>query len=91
VRSTPQLPLATPKVDPEKIIRQGKTSQEGSSAAIPSDSGNFLNPSLTNLVDASHFPITPSVGASRSLNFGSFTADFPSPSIGLEGFDTPVY
>jgi hypothetical protein len=89
-RSTPQLPLATPEADPEKIIRRRKILQEGTSTAIPGDSGNFHNPPLTTPVVVSHFPITPSVGASRSLNFGSFPAGFPSPSFGVEGFDTPI-
>jgi hypothetical protein len=28
-RSTPQLPLATPEADPERIIKKGNLSQEG--------------------------------------------------------------
>jgi hypothetical protein len=91
-RSTPQLPLATPEADPEKIIRKGKTSQEGTSTVVPGDSGNLHNPSLKTPVVASNSPIIPSVGVSRILNFGSFPVDFSPPSLGLEGeiFDTPV-
>jgi hypothetical protein len=89
-RSTPQLPLATPEADPEKIIRKGKAPREGTSTAVLGDSGNFHNPSLKTPVAASHSPIIPSVGVSRNLNFGSFPVDFSPPSLGLEGeiFDT---
>jgi hypothetical protein len=83
-RSTPQLPLVTPEADPEKIIRRQKTLQEGTSTVEPGDSGNFHYSPIATPVVVSHFPITPSVGASRSLNFGSFPVDFPSPS-----FTTP--
>jgi hypothetical protein len=84
MRSTPQLPLVTPEVDPEKIIRRQKTLQEGTSTVEPGDSGNFHYSPIETPVAVSHFPITPSVGASRSLNFGSFPTDYPSPS-----FTTP--
>jgi hypothetical protein len=89
--STPQLPLATPKVDPEKIIRKGKAPQEGPSAIIPCDFSNFHNP-LETPVSASHSPIIPSIGVSINLNFGSFSTIFSPPSINLEGeiFDTPL-
>jgi hypothetical protein len=83
-RSTPQLPLATPEADPEKVIRRQKILQEGTSAAEPGISDDFHHPPIATPVVVSHFPITPSVGASRSLNFGSFSIDFPSPS-----FTTP--
>jgi hypothetical protein len=43
-RSTPQLPLATPKADPEKIIRKGTTLQESSSTIEPSISDDFHYP-----------------------------------------------
>jgi hypothetical protein len=43
MRSHPQLPLTMPGADPEKIIRKGKTPQEGTSASEPGDSGNFHN------------------------------------------------
>jgi hypothetical protein len=45
---------------------------------------------LTTPVVVSHFPITSSIGSSRSLIFGSFPAHFPSPSFGVEDFDTPI-
>jgi hypothetical protein len=79
-RSTPQLPLATPEVDLEKIIRRQRTLQEGSFTAEPSDSGNFHSSPIAFPVVVSHFPVTPSVGASKNLNFGSVPVDFPSPS-----------
>jgi hypothetical protein len=81
MRSTPQLPLATPEADPEKIIRKGKTPQEGTSTVVPGDSGNFLNPSLKTPVVSSNSPVIPSVGVPRSLNFGSFPVDFSPPSL----------
>jgi hypothetical protein len=90
MRSTPQLPLATPEADPEKIIRRRKTPQEGTSIVEPGDSGNFQKPSLETLEVASHSPIIPSVGVSRNLNFGIFPVVFTPPSLGLESFDTPV-
>jgi hypothetical protein len=91
-RSTPQLPLETPEADPEKIIRKGKTPQEGISTIVPGDFGNFHNPPSKTPVVASNSLIIPSAGVSRSLNFGSFPVDFSSPSLGLEGesFETPV-
>jgi hypothetical protein len=91
-RSTPQLPLATPEADPEKIIRKGKTPQEGIATVVSSDSGNLLNPYLKTPIVAFDSPIIPSAGVPRSLNFGSFHVDFSPPSLGLEGeiFDTLV-
>jgi hypothetical protein len=79
-RSTPQLPLATPEADPEKVIRRRNILQEGTSTAEPGISDDFHHPPIATPVVVSHFPITPSVGASRSLNFGSFPVDFPSPN-----------
>jgi hypothetical protein len=45
-RSTPQLPLATPEADPEKIIRKGKALREGDSTVEPGISDDFHDPSL---------------------------------------------
>jgi hypothetical protein len=56
------LPLATPEDDPEKIIRKGNTSQEGTSIVVSGDSGNLYNPSLKTPVATSNSPIIPSVG-----------------------------
>jgi hypothetical protein len=90
--SHPQLPLATPEADPQKIIRRGKTPQEGTSATELGDSGNFQHPSSETPLVVSHTPILSPVGVSRALNFGSFPVDFSSPGLGLEGesFDTPI-
>jgi len=91
-RSNPQLPLATPEFDLEKIIRNKRTPREGTSTTLPDISGNFHNPSLETQVSPSHSHVIPYVGVSRSLRFGSVPVDFSPPSLGLEGetFDTHV-
>ena len=91
-RSTPQFPLATPKAEPEKIIRKINTPQEGTSTIVPGIFGNFHNPSLKTPVVSSHSYIIPSVGVSKNLNFESLPTVFSPPSLGLEGerFDTPI-
>jgi hypothetical protein len=43
-RSTPQLPLATPEADPEKIIRKGKALREYTSSVEPGISDDFQSP-----------------------------------------------
>jgi hypothetical protein len=92
MRYHPQLPLAMPKTDPKKIIRKGKTPQEGTSTAEPGDSGNFHHPPSETPLAASYTPIISSIRVSRALNFGSFPVVFSSPGLGLEGesFDTTV-
>jgi hypothetical protein len=85
MRYHPQLPLATPKVDPNKIIREGKTPQEGTSAIEPGDFGNFHDPPYETPLASSHTPIISSVGVSRALNFGNFPIFFSSPGVDLEG------
>jgi hypothetical protein len=84
-RSTPQLPLATPEADPEKIVRKGKALREGTSTVEPGISDNFHCPSLETPISASHSPVIPSVGVSRTLNFGSVPVEFSPPGLGLEG------
>jgi hypothetical protein len=81
----------TPEADPEKIIRKGKTSQEGTSTVVPGNSGNLHDPSLKTPLTSSSSPILLAVGVSRILNFGSFPVDFSPPSLGIQGeiFDTP--
>jgi hypothetical protein len=64
-RSTPQLPLATPEVDPEKIVRKGKALREGTSTVEPGISDDFHYPPIETPIYASHFPIIPSVGVSE--------------------------
>jgi hypothetical protein len=84
-RSTPQLPLATPEADPEKIIKKGKAHREGASTVEPCISDNFPSPSLEAPFSASHFPVIPSAGVSRTLNFRSVPVEFSPPGLGLEG------
>jgi hypothetical protein len=83
-RSTPQLPLATPEADPEKIIRKGKAFGGGTSTAKPGISDDFHCP-IGTPTPASHSILLPSVGVSRSLKFGSVPAEFSPPGLGLEG------
>jgi hypothetical protein len=91
-RSTPQLPLTTPEADPERIIKNGKTSQEGISIVVPGDSGNLHDSSFKTPVATSNSPFMPSIGVSRSLYFERFHVELPPSSLHLEGesFDTLV-
>jgi hypothetical protein len=75
-RSTSLPPLATSEVDPEEIIRKGKTSQKGTSIVVPSFSDNFHNPSLQTPVIVFDSPTIQTAGVSRNLIFGSFHARF---------------
>jgi hypothetical protein len=83
-RSTPQLPLATPKADPRKIIRKGKALHEGASTTEPcfSDDFHYL---IGTPISSFHPFVIPYVGVSRNLNFGSFSIGFSPPGLGLEG------
>jgi hypothetical protein len=92
MRSTPQIPLATPEADPENIIKKGKTSQEGLSAIVPGDYGNLKDYSFKTPVVVSNSPFIPSVGVSRSLDFEIFPVELPPSSLHLEGeiFETLV-
>jgi hypothetical protein len=85
MRSTPQLPLTTPEADPEKFVRRRKAPQGSTSTAEPCISVNFHHPLLETPISASHSPIIPYVGVSRSLKFGSVPVDSPPPGIGLKG------
>jgi hypothetical protein len=85
MRSNPQLPLETPKADPEKIVRKGRAPREGNSTAEPGISNDFHFHPIETQISASHFPIIPSIGVSRSLKFGSVPVDFSPPGFGLEG------
>jgi hypothetical protein len=84
-RSTPQLPLATPEADPEKIIRKGKALHEGTSTTEPGISDDFHGPPIGTPISAFHSPVIPSVGVPRTLNFGSVPVEFSPPGLGLEG------
>jgi hypothetical protein len=83
-RSTPQLPLATPEVDLENIIRKGKAFGGGTSTTKPSIYDDF-HCSIGAPTPASHYVLLPSVGVFRSLNFGSVPAEFSPLGLGLEG------
>jgi hypothetical protein len=83
-RSTPQLPLATPKADPKKIIRNGKALHEGNSTAKPGISDDFHYPIKTPIFSF-HPSVIPYVGVSQTLNFGSVHVYFSPPGLGLEG------
>jgi hypothetical protein len=85
------LPLETSEVDPEEIIRKGKTTKKSTSIVVPSFSDNLHNTSLQTPVTISDSPIIQIARVSRNLNFGSFPTNFSPPILGLEGesFDTP--
>jgi len=59
-RATPQLLLATPKVDLEKIIRKGKALHEGTSTTKLGISDDFHYPPVGTPI--STFPSIPYVG-----------------------------
>jgi len=84
-KSTPHFPLATPEVDPEKIIRNRKALREGYSAAEPGISDDFHDPSLEAPISAPRSPIIPYVGVSRTLKFRSVPVDFSPHGLRLEG------
>jgi len=74
------------EANPENIIRKGKAPQwKGTSTAKPSISDNVHCPSLETPILASHSPFIPSVGVSRTLNFGSVPIEFSPRSLGWEG------
>jgi hypothetical protein len=80
--SHPQLPLATPEVDPEVIIRKGKASEGETSTAEP---GNLPSPSIGTPFSSSQLPSRPFSEVSRFLNFGSVPVEFSPSGLGLEG------
>jgi hypothetical protein len=84
MRSTPQLPLATPEADPEKIIRKGEALPGGTSSTEPGIYDDVHYP-IGTPISASHSTIIPSAGVSRTLNFGSVIVEFSPPGLGLEG------
>jgi hypothetical protein len=85
MRSTPQLPLATPGFDLDKIVRKGKAPREGTFSTKKSIFDDFHYPPLETPISASHFPIIPPFGFSRTLNFGSVPVEFSPSGLGLEG------
>jgi hypothetical protein len=88
-RSTPHLPLATPKADLEKIIKKGKYSQEGFSAVVPSTTGHFPDSTFKTPINVSSAPLLSSVEISRNLNFEDFPVEYSSfsPKLKEESFE----
>jgi hypothetical protein len=84
-RSHSQLPLATPEADLENLIIKGKAFEGGPSTSETDISDNFPSPSVETPFTASHFPVIPSAGVSRTLNFGSVLVELSPPGVGLEG------
>jgi hypothetical protein len=83
-RSTPELSLAPPEADPEKIIRNGKSSRGGTSTVktgISGDSHDFVETPTPSFRPV----LLSSIGVSRSLNLGSVPAGFSPPSLELVG------
>jgi hypothetical protein len=64
MRSTPQLALAKPKADPEKIIRRRKISQERISSPQLGISDDFHHPSIETPILSSHYRVILSTGFS---------------------------
>jgi hypothetical protein len=88
-RSTPQLPLATPEVDPEKIIKKGKSSQESFAAAVSGTSGQLPDSFLNTPVVISSIPPLPSAEVSKNLDFENFLVEYSSfkPELKEENFE----
>jgi hypothetical protein len=88
-RSTPHLPLATPEADPEKIIKKGKSSQEGFSAVVPGTTGHFPDSTFKTPVTVSSTPLLSSVEISRNLNLEDFPVEYSSfsPKLKEESFE----
>jgi len=81
-RSHPQLPLATPVVDPEVIFKKGKASEGETSIVEP---GNPPSPFVEAPFSPPQFPSRPVSEVSHFLNFGSVPTEFSPPGLGLEG------
>jgi hypothetical protein len=88
MRYTPHLPLATPKDDPEKIIKKGKASQEGFLATIPGTFGHLHDSTFKTLVAISNPPLLPSVEVSEIVDFEIFPVEYSSfsPKLKEESF-----
>ena len=81
-RSHPQLPLATPEIDPEVVLKKGKASEGESSTAEP---GNPPSPFVGTPFSPPRFLNRPLSEVSRFLNFESVPAEFSPPGLALEG------
>jgi hypothetical protein len=90
MRSTPHLPLATPETDPEKIIKKGKSSQEGFSAAALGTSSHLPDSTFKTPAVVSNSPFLPTVEVSRNLDFENFPVKYSSfsPKLKEESFET---
>jgi len=76
--STPQLPLATPEDDPEKIIKKGKYSQESFYTVVSSTFGQLPDPLLNTPIVISSIPLLPSSKVSKNLDFENFPIEYSS-------------
>jgi len=89
-QSHPQLPLATPEIDPEVVLRKGKAFEEEASTVEPS---NPPSPSVGTPFSPPRFLNRPFSEVSRFLNFESVRAKFSPLGLGLEGeiLVTPLF
>jgi hypothetical protein len=83
-RSTPQLHLATPEDDPEKIIKKGKDSQESFYAIVSCTFGQLPDPFLNTPVVISSIPPLPSAKVSKNLDFENFPIEYSSFDLELK-------
>jgi len=85
-KSTSHLPLETPEVDLEKIIKKEKASQEGFLAAVPGTYGYLHDSTFKILVAISNYPLLPYAEVSRSLDIENFPIEYSSFSPKLKEF-----
>jgi hypothetical protein len=92
MRSTLQLPLATPEADPEKLIKKGKASQEIFVVVALGTYGHSSDSTFKTLVAISNPPILPSIEVSKSLDFENFPVEYSSfsPQVKAESFEDLV-
>jgi hypothetical protein len=83
-KSTPQLSLAPLEADLENIMRNGKSSEGGTSTAKPGIFYDFHDFIKTPTPSFCHV-LLPSIGVSHSLNFGSVPAGFSPLGLDLVG------
>jgi len=77
-RSNRHLPMETPKVESENIIKNRKSCQEGFSDVVPGTSGNLHDSTIKTLVFISNSPLLPSAEVYRSLDFEFFPVEYSS-------------
>jgi hypothetical protein len=78
MRSTPQLPLATPEANPKKLIKKGKASQESFSAFVLGTSSQLHDSILNTPIVISSIPPSPFVEVSKNLDFENFPVEYSS-------------